>query len=40
MVINIYADSDMNFGIREDESVISLQIRTGLQEYQNAKTTI
>ena len=30
----------MNFGIREDESVISLQIRTGLQEYQNAKTTI
>jgi len=40
MVINIYKDSDMNFSIHEDESVMSLQIPTGLQEYQNAKTTI
>jgi len=40
MVISIYTDSDMNFSIHEDESVMSLQIRTGLQEYKNAKTTV
>jgi hypothetical protein len=33
MAINIYKDSDMNFSIHEDRSVMSLQIRTGLEEY-------